>query len=101
VTASFDATDTTETEKINFVLGNQKRKLATFGLLGAFTLDHSNDPLNPIRGWKIDARAEPKFATGDGSIAYFKVSAQGAGYLPLDPGLPSQRLSRIIDEAEG
>jgi translocation and assembly module TamA len=83
--ASFDATDTTEIEKINFVLGNKKRKLATFGLLGAFTLDRSNDPLNPIRGWKVDARAEPKFATGDGSIAYFKLSAQGAGYLPLDP----------------
>jgi translocation and assembly module TamA len=81
---SFDATDTTENEKINFVLGSKKRKLATIGLLGAFTLDRSNDPLNPIRGWKVDARAEPKFATGNGSIAYFKVSAQGAGYLPLD-----------------
>lgn len=82
--ASFDATDTTEIEQLNFVLGNQKRKLATFGLLGAFSLDHSNDPLNPIRGWKLDARVEPKLATGNGSIAYFKVSGQAAGYLPLD-----------------
>ena len=82
--ASLDATDTTETERANFVLGNKKRKLVTFGLLGAFTLDRSNDPLNPLRGWKLDARAEPKIATGNGSIAYFKLSSQIAAYLPLD-----------------
>lgn len=81
--ASFDATDTTEKEEINFVLGDKDRKLATFGLLGAFSLDRSNDPLNPTSGWKIDAQAEPKFATGNGSIAYFKISSQVAGYLPL------------------
>ncbi len=82
--ASFDATDTTENELINYVLGSKTRKLATFGLLGAFSLDRSNDPLNPIRGWKLDARIEPKFATGNGSIVYFKVSSQAAAYLPLD-----------------
>jgi translocation and assembly module TamA len=81
--ASFDATDTKEIEQINFVLGSRDRKLATFGLLGAFTLDRSNDPLNPTRGWKLDASLEPKFATGNGSIAYFKMSGQAAIYLPL------------------
>jgi translocation and assembly module TamA len=82
--ASLDQTDTTEIEQINFVLGNKKRRLTTVGLLGAFSLDRSNDPLDPIRGWKLEARAEPKFATGNGSIAYFKLSAQGSVYLPLD-----------------
>jgi translocation and assembly module TamA len=81
---SLDATDTTETEEVNFVLGDKHRKLATIGLLGAFSLDRSNDPLNPTRGWKLDARLEPTVAAGDGSIAYLKASGQAAGYLPLD-----------------
>ena len=81
--ASIDYTDTTENEAANYVRGSRQRQLATFAVLGAFTLDRSNDPLNPISGWKIDARAEPTVATGDGSIVYFKVSAQAAVYYPL------------------
>jgi translocation and assembly module TamA len=82
--ASIDGTETTENEALNYVLGNRERRLETFGLLAAFSLDRSNDPLNPIRGWKLDARAEPTLANGDGSIAYFKASSQAAVYFPLD-----------------
>jgi translocation and assembly module TamA len=81
--ASIDYTDTTEGESINYVRGRKTRRLTTAALLGAFTLDRSNDPLDPTSGWKVEARAEPKYAIGDGSIAYFKVSGQGAVYFPL------------------
>lgn len=83
--ASIDDTDTKEIESLNYVLGRRDRRLLTLALLGAFSLDRSNDPLNPIRGWKLDARVEPKVATGDGSIIYLKASSQASAYLPLDP----------------
>lgn len=81
---SLDATDTTENESLNYVLGKRDRRLVTFALLGAFSLDRSNDPLNPVRGWKLDARIEPTLAQGDGSIAYLKATGQASAYLPLD-----------------
>jgi translocation and assembly module TamA len=82
---SLDGADTTENESINYVLGRRQRRLITFALLGAFALDRSNDPLNPIRGWKLDARVEPTAAEGDGPIIYLKATSQVAVYLPLDP----------------
>ena len=81
---SIDYTDTTQNEALNYVLGKKERRLTTVGALAAFSLDRSNDPLNPIRGWKLDARVEPKYAIGDGSIAYLKATAQASAYLPLD-----------------
>ncbi len=82
--ASVDYTDTTENESVNYVLGKRTRRLTTFALLGALSFDRSNNPLDPTSGWKIDARGEPKYAVGDGSIAYLKLSAQAAVYWPLD-----------------
>jgi translocation and assembly module TamA len=93
--ASVDYTDTTENQATNYVLGRRTRRLTTFALLGAFTLDRSNDPLDPTRGWKIDARAEPKYAIGDGSIAYLKLSAQAAFYWPLDAGANTVIAARL------
>jgi translocation and assembly module TamA len=81
---SIDDTLTTEKEALNYVRGLPQRRLLTFALLAAFSLDRSNDPLNPVRGWKLDARAEPTAATGDGSILFFKVTTQATAYLPLD-----------------
>ena len=59
-------------------------KLFIATLLGAFTLDRSNDPLDPTRGWRLDARTEPTFITGDRQLVYLKTQAQASGYLPFD-----------------
>ena len=80
---SLDGTDTDEKEEANFVALNHQRKLATFGVLLAFAVDHSNDPLNPTSGWRLDARVEPKASVGNGPIAYVKAQAQVSAYLPL------------------
>lgn len=53
-------------------------------LLTAVALDRSNDPLNPIRGWRVEARAEPTLITGDRSLAYVSTQAQVSGYFPFD-----------------
>jgi translocation and assembly module TamA len=59
-------------------------KLFIATLLGELTLDHSNDPLDPIRGWKMDTRVEPTFITGDRKLVYLKTQSQVSGYLPFD-----------------
>jgi len=53
-------------------------------LLAAAALDRSNDPLNPIRGWRFEARAEPTLITGERSLAYVSTQAQVSGYFPFD-----------------
>ncbi len=82
---SLDATDTDENETANFIALNHERKLATLGALAAYSMDRSNDPLNPTSGWRLDARIEPRLSVGDGSIAYLKAQAQLTGYLPFGP----------------
>jgi translocation and assembly module TamA len=59
-------------------------KLFIATLLGELTLDRSNDPLDPIRGWKMDTRIEPTFITGDRKLVYLKTQSQVSGYLPFD-----------------
>jgi translocation and assembly module TamA len=54
--------------------------------LAAFTLDRSNDPLNPTRGWRLIVRAEPTWIAGDRNLVYLKTQAQASAYLPLGPG---------------
>ncbi len=52
-------------------------------LRAGFALDRSNDPLDPIRGWRLQVEAEPTAITGDRQLAYFKTWAQASGYLPV------------------
>jgi translocation and assembly module TamA len=59
-------------------------KLFIASLLGAVTLDRSNDALDPTRGWKLDARVEPTVITGDRQLEYLKTQVQASGYLPFD-----------------
>jgi translocation and assembly module TamA len=53
-------------------------------LLGALALDHTDDVLNPRTGWRVDVRGEPTVLTGGVTLSYFKATAQGSAYLPLD-----------------
>jgi translocation and assembly module TamA len=92
---SFDANNTNEKESANFIALNHQRKLATFGALAAVAIDNSNDPLDPTAGWRLDARLEPKFAVGDGSIVYLKAQGQLSGYLPLDASASTVLAARL------
>ena len=60
------------------------RNLITLAGLAALAWDASDDPLNPRRGWKVEARAEPTAITGDSNLLFLKTQAQASGYLPLD-----------------
>jgi len=48
-------------------------------------LDRSDDPLDPKRGWRLEARAEPTLISGDSLLPYLKVQTQGSAYFPFDP----------------
>jgi len=79
---SAEAVDTSEKEHINpNGLGiGANLKLAVFSTTGAFTLDKSNDPLNPTRGWRLTAEADPTYVAGDRNLPFLKLVAQATAY---------------------
>ena len=86
--AALDYTTTTEKTAINaqaIPVGETLHLVIATGLAG-FALDRSDDPLNPVRGFRVDAHVEPTYIAGDRSIAYLKGVAQASGYLPVGPG---------------
>jgi translocation and assembly module TamA len=85
--AAFDYATTKEKTAINTQATPVGETLHLFipTLLAGFALDRSNDPLNPVRGFRIDAHVEPTYIFGDRNLAYLKGVAQGSVYLPLDP----------------
>jgi len=54
----------------------------------AFTLDRSNSILNPTKGWRVEAEADPTLIEGDRSLGYLKLMGQVSGYWPLADGWP-------------
>jgi translocation and assembly module TamA len=81
---TLDGTETNEEEQANRITKSKLRRLATATTYAAFEWDHSDDPLNASRGWKLDARLQPAVSLGDGSVTYLKSWVQGAGYLPVN-----------------
>ena len=65
-------------------LSSLGRDIVTASVLGEVLLDRSNDPLDPRRGWRVAARAEPTVLLGEENLPYVRVQVQGTGYLPLD-----------------
>ncbi len=61
----------------------RRQRMALLTLLGRLTLDHSNDPLDPVRGWKFDGSVQPTFGAGGSTIGWAKVDAQLSAYLPF------------------
>lgn len=49
-------------------------------------IDHSNDPLNPTKGWRVNASVQPTAVTGDGSVLFLRTETQGTAYVPLQNG---------------
>ena len=85
VGAAFDYAATREKTAINLLatpVGEDLKLEITTGL-AAFALDRSNDVLNPTRGWRLGARAEPTWITGDRAIVYVRTQAQASAYFPL------------------
>jgi translocation and assembly module TamA len=84
--ATFDVVDTREKTSINAdgVPVGQNLKLDIVALQGGFAIDRSNDPLNPTRGWRLQAEADPTYVLGDRTLPYLKLQAQVSGYLPLE-----------------
>jgi len=62
----------------------EERDVVTAAALAAFALDRSDDPLDPTRGWRLDARVEPTATFGDSQALYLKVQSQASYYLSLD-----------------
>ena len=59
------------------------RDLVTAAVFAGLVLDRSDDPLDPKRGWRVQAQVEPTVLLGDENLPYLKVQAQGSGYLPF------------------
>jgi translocation and assembly module TamA len=53
-------------------------------LLVALVLDRTDNPLDPTRGWKAEARIEPTALTGDQGLFYTRSQIQGSTYFALD-----------------
>ena len=83
---TFDVVDTRENTAVNAngIAVGENLKLAIFSLIGQFSLDRSNDALNPTRGWRLQAEADPTYVTGDRELPYLKLQGQVSGYLPLN-----------------
>ncbi len=94
---AIDVVDTRESTAVNAngIAVGENLKLAIFSVLGQFALDRSNDPLNPTRGWRLQAEADPTYIAGDRNLGYLKLAAQASGYLPLNPDQSTVLAARL------
>jgi translocation and assembly module TamA len=82
---SLDVSRDQEPNVVGGALVTDYRRLITVTALLSATLDHSDDVLNPKRGWRLSVTAEPTASFGDGPIDYVKTQAQLSVYWPFDP----------------
>ncbi|PLR26558.1 outer membrane protein assembly factor [Caulobacter zeae] len=80
---SVDLSQTQERTTANGLPVGQRLNLATFTALGAYAWDYSDNILDPRRGWRVEARAEPTAITGETSLVYIRTQAQGSAYIPF------------------
>lgn len=72
------------------------RDLFTVGTLADVSWDHSSDPLNPKRGWRFSARAEPTMLFGDGGdLPFLKIQTQASYYLPIGEAARTVLAARV------
>ncbi|HRD29766.1 MAG TPA: autotransporter assembly complex family protein, partial [Caulobacter sp.] len=82
---ALDASRSAEKTQVNnATIRGAERDILTASVLAAMSLDRSDDPLDPTRGWRVEARAEPTAAVGDLQALYLKVQGQGSAYVSLD-----------------
>ena len=63
-----------------------ERDLGLVNLLADLRLDYADDPLNPTRGWRSEARTEPSVAFGGSDTQFIRTTGQLRGYLPVGEG---------------
>ncbi len=63
--------------------------------LGDFSFDHTDNPLNSHRGYKVDIRAEPIGVFGGETLFYLKLQTQESAYFPLTPSQNTVFAARI------
>jgi translocation and assembly module TamA len=73
----------------------EERNFAALTGLGAFSLDRSSDPLDPISGWRIEGRLEPTALTGDASLVFLRATSQATGYIPFGEGAQTVAAGRV------
>lgn len=61
-----------------------ERDVSIVSLPVGLSLDRSDDPLDPKRGWRVQADLQPATTFGDQELWFFRAQAQGSIYLPLD-----------------
>ncbi|MBX7248110.1 MAG: autotransporter assembly complex protein TamA [Caulobacteraceae bacterium] len=59
------------------------RDLAVLSAPVGLTLDRSDDPLDPHRGWRVQVELQPAATFGDEQLWFFRAQAQGTMYVPL------------------
>jgi translocation and assembly module TamA len=60
------------------------RDIAVLSAPSGLTLDRSDDPLDPHRGWRVQAEVQPAVTFGDEQLWFFRAQAQGSIYVPMD-----------------
>lgn len=92
------ALDVSQSEQLAATPGTsikQTLNLATLTTLAAVAWDHSDNILDPTRGWRFEARGEPTAITGDTTLAYLRTQVQGSAYLPLDSAAKTVLAGRL------
>ena len=76
--------DYAETDEPQANLSSLGRTTVAGALLGVLSLDRSDDPLDPKRGWRVETRVEPTIILGGITLPYLKIQTQGTAYVPFD-----------------
>lgn len=81
---SVDYSDDDDKTLVGDQIVGVRRKLTYLTGLLRLSLDRSDSPLDPKRGWRFDGRIEPTYGAGDDNPIFAKTQAQVTGYLPFD-----------------
>jgi translocation and assembly module TamA len=89
--------DLSRTEELKVkTLAPLGRDLVTVGTLAAVSWDRSDDPLNPRRGWRFGARAEPTVIVGQGGdLPFLKLQTEASAYLPIGEAARTVLAARV------
>lgn len=72
----------------DFAAGQRRRRTYYIaGLSGQVGIDHSNDLLNPTKGYRLKALVQPEGSVDGGFHPYVRVRVDASGYLPLGKSL--------------
>lgn len=58
-------------------------------------LDQSDDPLDPVTGWRLSASVQPTAVTGEDTALFLRTEAQASAYLSLHDGARTVLAGRV------